>query len=543
MKIKKIILTKFKRFSNLTITDLPDSVKLVLLVGPNGSGKSSVFEAFNYWYKLRGYNQTSNNERDFYLKNDLNSISGYWFDNRVDIKVINADISTPEKIRNKFYFRTAHRNEPDFTTQQLNRQGDPTNSIRFSNLMGTDSSVSQNYQRLISLTLAGLYQESNDSKNVKELREELIGKIKKSLSAVFDDLQLENVGDPLSAGSFFFTKGEAKNFHYKNLSAGEKSAFDLILDLVIKGQYYPEAVFCIDEPEIHMHTALQSKLLNELYALTPDNGQMWLATHSIGMLKKAQEIEAINPGTVAFLDFSDIDFDVENILRPTQIDATIWRKFLDLAFDDFAKLIAPETIIFCEGTQVGRQNPQFDAQVYARIFKHKMPPVCFVSVGSCTDLDKPDNVSMKIIGQVLKNSTIIKIVDRDERSEDEIKELNNQNIHVLSRRHLESYLLDDEIIRKLCIQNNGLDKYDTIIAEKNKAIKNSISRGNQPDDIKSAAGEIINSIKQNLQLTQCGSKTHTFLRDTMAHLVTQDTETYKILELDIFADFIPKGTE
>ena len=207
MKIKKIILTKFKRFSNLTITDLPDSVKLVLLVGPNGSGKSSVFEAFNYWYKLRGYNQTSNNERDFYLKNDLNSISGYWFDNRVDIKVINADISTPEKIRNKFYFRTAHRNEPDFTTQQLNRQGDPTNSIRFSNLMGTDSSVSQNYQRLISLTLAGLYQESNDSKNVKELREELIGKIKKSLSAVFDDLQLENVGDPLSAGSFFFTKG------------------------------------------------------------------------------------------------------------------------------------------------------------------------------------------------------------------------------------------------------------------------------------------------------------------------------------------------
>ena len=168
----------------------------------------------------------------------------------------------------------------------------------------------------------------------------------------------------------------------------------MILDLVLKNTFYSNAVFCIDEPEMHMHTALQARLLSELYNLIPENGQMWLATHSIGMLKKAKEIEEQVPGTVVFLDFSNIDFDAENVLSPAQIDATIWRKFLDLAFDDFAKLIAPETIVFCEGTSQGRKNKSFDAQVYERIFKNSNPQVCFVSVGSCADLENDNNTSM-----------------------------------------------------------------------------------------------------------------------------------------------------
>ena len=44
MKIRKIILSKYKRFQSLTI-DLGDNPKrIVALVGPNGCGKSSVFD-------------------------------------------------------------------------------------------------------------------------------------------------------------------------------------------------------------------------------------------------------------------------------------------------------------------------------------------------------------------------------------------------------------------------------------------------------------------------------------------------------------------
>ena len=99
---------------------------------------------------------------------------------------------------------------------------------------------------------------------------------------MFDDLQLTSLGDPLIDGSFYFTKGNSENFHYKNLSAGEKSAFDLILDLIIKSTYFSDSIFCIDEPEDHMHTVLQGKLLHELYNLIPEKSQLWIATHSIG---------------------------------------------------------------------------------------------------------------------------------------------------------------------------------------------------------------------------------------------------------------------
>ena len=53
MKIKEIKLNKFKRFTDLTITQIPQTAKLVILVGPNGCGKTSVFEGFYHWYKHR----------------------------------------------------------------------------------------------------------------------------------------------------------------------------------------------------------------------------------------------------------------------------------------------------------------------------------------------------------------------------------------------------------------------------------------------------------------------------------------------------------
>lgn len=120
--------------------------------------------------------------------------------------------------------------------------------------MSTDSVVSSNYQRLISSSLSGLFEERNNKKTVEELRKELIGKIQIALQNVFEDLKLSSI---------------ATDFPYANLSAGEKSAFDLLLDLIIKSIYFTDTVFCIDEPESHMHTALQSKLLNELYSLVP----------------------------------------------------------------------------------------------------------------------------------------------------------------------------------------------------------------------------------------------------------------------------------
>ena len=46
MKITRIYLKNFKRFTELEIKEIPVEAKLVVLSGPNGCGKSSIFDAF-----------------------------------------------------------------------------------------------------------------------------------------------------------------------------------------------------------------------------------------------------------------------------------------------------------------------------------------------------------------------------------------------------------------------------------------------------------------------------------------------------------------
>ena len=65
---------------------------------------------------------------------------------------------------------------------------------------------SSNYQRLIVNTISGAYNTSNNSKTVEKLRDELTGRIANSMERVFEDLKFSSLGDPLSNGSFYFTK-------------------------------------------------------------------------------------------------------------------------------------------------------------------------------------------------------------------------------------------------------------------------------------------------------------------------------------------------
>ena len=517
MKLKEIHLKKFKRFTDLTITAIPSSARLVVLVGPNGCGKSSVFDAFKVWQLWKGYTGLPTDQS--YCNKTPVGQDGYENSNKlVDLSFYDYDGEDTNKNHSIFYFRTAYRNDPSLAIKGISAVEAPTAIANKNMMIENDQEVAKNYHRLISKTLECVYDTSYNEKSVATLRDELIGKIRESLTRLFGDLTLSGVGNPTENGDFLFDKGVSKNYSYKNLSGGEKAAFDLILDLVIKQKYYPDTIFCIDEPEAHMHTALQEKLLGELYTLIGANGQLWIATHSLGMLNKAKELEAECPGSVAFLNFDGFDFDDVVQIMPSPVSHNLWNRILSLTLENYSTLLAPETVVFCEGTTRGRKRKDFDAKCYANIFSTTHPSTVFYSLGGCNDIEED---KLKVIGltqAIVPNTNVIRIIDRDDRSENEVEELSEKGIKVLDRRHLESYLLDDEIIKKWCATVGKAELENSALTIKQQAINASISRGNATDDIKSASNDIVTNIKKLLGLTACGNNGEAIIRDTITPL-------------------------
>jgi hypothetical protein len=349
---------------------------------------------------------------------------------------------------------------------------------------------------------------------------------------------LEGIGDPLAGDGFTFEKGASHGFDYKNLSGGEKAAFDLLLDLLIQRRAYADTIYCIDEPELHMNTRLQATLFDELLSVMPDNCQLWLATHSIGMMRQAANLKAEAPDQVAFLDFQGHDFDGAVELGPVAVSRDFWKRSLDVALGDLAALVAPARVVLCEGQPAGasERKAEFDAECYRKIFADEFPDTDFMSVGNSEDVGSDRLEVGRTIQALASGTEVVRLIDRDSRSDAEVKERAAQGVRVLTRRHIEAYLLDDEILARLCESAENADKFEAVRAIKSRAVAASVGRGNPPDDLKSASGDVYVETKKLLGLYQHGNTARAFLRDTIAPLLTPDTIVYAELRRDIFGE-------
>lgn len=375
---------------------------------------------------------------------------------------------------------------------------------------------------------------------VEDLREQITGDIRNTLSILFPDspgLKFDSIHHPLEDGTFRFTKGMSQGFSYKNLSGGEKAAFDLILDLVLARRLYDNTLFCIDEPELHMHTKLQADLLSVLYDLIPRNCQLMLATHSIGMMRRAQDIEKQRPGSVAFLDFGDRDFDQPQIVEPTKPDRRFWEKIHRVALDDLAALVAPARVVICEGhprTDDGVRNHSHDARCYEGIFESEFPETRFVSMGNDREVVGDRHELAHALRSLVDGLKVVRLIDRDDRSEKEVAKLREQGIRVLSWRNLESYLFDDEVLRALAESVDKENMIDCLLDEKKRILAERTD--DYEDDLKPASGQIYIACKKILGLTQCGNDTNAFMRDTLAPLIKPGMRVYEKLKRDILGD-------
>jgi len=525
MRISSVRLKNFKRFTDLLVRDIPNTAKLVVVVGPNGCGKSSLFDAFLHWYRQQVGFGVHGDEP--YFRKDTQQ--PFEWRETVDVE-LHDNVSLK---RGSLYVRTAYRNDPDFSISGISRPNVPSETVRFGRVIENDQTVSENYQRLVYDTTAAVYDSANDAKTVRALREELIGQVRASMTRVFGDLLLNNISDPLGSGAFFFEKGTAKSYHYKNLSGGEKAAFDLLLDLHVKKKYFTDAVYCIDEVEGHLHTRVQGVLVREMVDILPGDSQLWVTTHSLGVLRAAQEMETSAPGSVCIIDFDGVDLDIPMELLPVTLGRVAWEKLLSITLDDLSKRIAPKVVVVCEGSSVGTRRKDFDAEIYNRIFGAHIADILFVSGGSSSEVEERGVSGRDVLSRILPNTKIVTLVDRDDKSPTEVAKLAGKGGIVLGKRNLESYLFADDVIEALVARAGKRDLLQDAVKIKTDALTRSISRGNANDDLKSAAGEIYTGLKRLLGLQRPGNDTNAFMRDTLAPLIVQDMATYQKLKADI----------
>lgn len=529
MRLINAHIKKFRRFFDFTIEGVPDTAKLVVLAGPNGSGKSSFFDALLVKYRIAcGYGWSD--DRKYYNrpKDDIVGLA-----ERISITTDAGDMLT----RGHLYVRTAYRHDTEFVTSSLSRQGPLLESLQLFRLVEPDATVSRNYQLLASQAMEDVFVNEPGSTTMGAYREKQIGEINAPLQRLFPDLRLSGIGNPLEQGTFQFDKGSSKDFDYKNLSGGEKASFDLILDLVVKRRAYPDAIYCIDEPEIHLNTRIQGALLSELVGLLPGNSQLWIASHSIGMMRKAREMYDADNSAVAFLDFSGHDFDQEVTISPSKPTRAFWEGVMHVALDDLAALVTPKQVVICEGNPLGAvpgKNTEHDARIYEAIFGDEMPDTTFVSAGNSKEVQKDFIGLATVLPKLSSGMKIIRLIDLDDHTSGDVADFNRNGIRVLSRRHLEVYLYDDEVLRALCASVGQPEKAEELLSAKDVAIQHIMKEGHPEDDLKKAAGAIYNGAKKILSLKQVGNDAPAFARSTLAKLIRPGMAVYSELHKQVF---------
>lgn len=481
MKIKRISLLAYKRFLNLHIELGDHPARIVALVGPNGCGKSSVFDAM--LFLNNSFAAIGNTGRKNYSYHSLKNNPGYNHENILIRFDQGSFIEVLQKKRKEglnhtiFSFRSSFRYNGNLLVTEAKAVTEiRENNYGASTASDIDQRIEENYRRL--QIKYNRYLNKMDCKP-SEAKAHIIGELNAAIRNCLA-LEIDNLGDiEAGKGTFFFRKSDTPNpFSYNVLSSGEKEVIDLLLDLFLRKDEYTDSIYIIDEPELHLNTAIQRKLLIEINKMIPENCQIWIATHSIGFLRALQD--ELN-------DVSQIiEFKAENkwasepyTLMPMVKSRNNWRNLFATALDDLTGLVSPKRIVYCEGRAEPRADGSergFDAEVYNTIFGEKYPETLFISSGGNTELDQRSDIAISILSKVFSGVEILVLKDRDmasgkvttESDRQEYFDNNPANHRVLKRFEIENYLFDKEVLKNYCAKNEKTfdeTTYDTFVTD------------------------------------------------------------------------------
>jgi len=465
MKITKLELKNFKRFDDLTIdlTSLVEPAKLVLLIGTNGSGKSSVFDGFEVANKIIRHDVyiepgSLKPARGYYEKNTSENYSiNLFFDSGLTFSISRSALQISQFPYNTFYGRTSNRQITKLTRTTLG-QGTvffEVDQDRPQTFIDRDDRFENDIEKVASSILTDVFKGNNSTEQIIESYINPINKAYINIFGVEDNTKIEltSFKPPLEGNTaeILFKKG-VSTIPYNYLSSGEKEIFNILLNLLTRKEYFQDAIYFLDEIDLHLNTQLQKNLLKEITEnWIPENCQLWTASHSLGFIEYANEAEH-----AAIIDFDNLNFDIPQVILPSPkknfdvFEIAVSKEFLSKVFEG-------KKIIFSENTDTSRYNNlNLDNTVFF--------------VGK----DKAD-----VFHKAKNSSAYAGLIDRDYLTEEERIDLSQvyPNLYILNYYSIENYFYHPENLEEY-YESTGKDfiKYNYLkaIVKEKESIKSQI---------------------------------------------------------------------
>ena len=219
---------------------------------------------------------------------------------------------------------------------------------------------------------------------------------------------------------------------FQDLSSGEKEVF-FILSFFLRNDI-SDSIIIIDEPELHLHPEFARKLLQTMRTIKPKN-QIWCATHSAELIDEAGRERTF---------YLRMEEDRQrSVCIPASNEEAEIGALRDL-FGYSGYVGISRKVVFVEG-----QYSSADRRMFANIIPEISQDVKIIPVGTSENLYRINRAILALLESEFARCQFYLIRDRDFLSDAAIRKyqtLSPERLFVLSRYHIENYLLEENVI-------------------------------------------------------------------------------------------------
>ena len=461
MNVKKLRLLNFRRFADLTVdlSSLEEAPRLILLIGANGSGKSSLFDAFEY---LSSSPKQDANVYVEYIKKDRAADTSVSCSLGGGFEITRSNTSQAVTMPGSwntgsaFYGRSSFRTIPELRDSRRGAIDIARDGDRPKRYIDRDTRFETDISKITRRVLEEVWGSEFDADTLKA---RFVDPINDALVRIFangseTNLRLTHMYPALEGNppDIRFRKGDFE-VHYDLLSSGEKEVFNILLNLFVRREHFTNAIYFIDELDVHLHTRLQYTLIKEVVERwIPEYSQLWTASHSLGFIDYANDaVEA------ELVDFDDLNFDQPQVLGPSPKSAHIF----DIAVprDSALRVFPNRQLVLCENK---------DALLYNAI---ALPKLLFVGAR--------DKNAVQF--QSMANKEFFGLIDRDFLGSEELQAIRKMqpNLFVLGYYCMENYLYHPDNLMEMPQPEFDEAQYRELVREKIRTSRDLLLRNLQ----------------------------------------------------------------